>query len=301
MDYALYNLPDAAAARAAADAIIDQLLQDMRLWGERYRHVGALDTASQEAFAAQVVFRLRQGCEEPPAEKVEPVALAGGEEPSDKNPRPSEERRQFMRRLKLTRPADAIVAMIRGLRAQAERNDFNIDMTSFGRADGGTCFGCAATCTLMEAAHTKFTSDSIGAYISRARHLGVCPFELELFEEAIDSFRAGHPVLLFEFFGLDAPDIPTDWAMGTYNWENELPKVEAYLKRLRVLDEPYCDCDGYDHDCVRCELMMDIDCDTKAVGETGSCCACLEHDCEVARAEREKHPARTPDGAESVG
>lgn len=36
--------------------------------------------------------------------------------------------------------------------------------------------------------------------------------------------------------------------------------------------------------------MADIDCDTKYVGERGTCCVCDGHDCEEAKREREKHP-----------
>jgi len=52
---------------------------------------------------------------------------------------------------------------------------------------------------------------------------------------------------------------------------------------------PYLDSDGHDHDCVRCDLMAEIDCDTKYPGERGTCCVCVEHGCEDARAERAKH------------
>jgi hypothetical protein len=55
-------------------------------------------------------------------------------------------------------------------------------------------------------------------------------------------------------------------------------------------DWPYLDSDGHDHDCVRCDLMADIDCDTKYPGERGTCCVCVDHGCEEARAERAKHP-----------
>jgi hypothetical protein len=36
--------------------------------------------------------------------------------------------------------------------------------------------------------------------------------------------------------------------------------------------------------------MADIDCDTKYPGERGTCCVCVEHDCEAASLERAKHP-----------
>jgi hypothetical protein len=63
----------------------------------------------------------------------------------------------------------------------------------------------------------------------------------------------------------------------------------------------YRDCDGFDHDCVRCDLMADIDCDTKYPGERGTCCVCVGHDCEEARVERAKHPISEPNTSEQVG
>ncbi len=52
----------------------------------------------------------------------------------------------------------------------------------------------------------------------------------------------------------------------------------------------YKDSDGYDHDCVRCDDMVDADCDTRRVGEPGTCCVCIDHGCEEATKERLKHP-----------
>ena len=52
----------------------------------------------------------------------------------------------------------------------------------------------------------------------------------------------------------------------------------------------YRDSDGYDHDCVRCDEMVDIDCDIRIAGERGSCCVCMDHGCRDALDERAKHP-----------
>jgi len=46
----------------------------------------------------------------------------------------------------------------------------------------------------------------------------------------------------------------------------------------------------YDHDEVRCEAMADHDCDCLLVGESRTCCVCVNHGCAEALAEREKHP-----------
>lgn len=68
---------------------------------------------------------------------------------------------------------------------------------------------------------------------------------------------------------------------------------------LDPIPEPYKDSDGYDHDCVRCDAMADHDCDTKAIGERGTCCVCADHGCQRALDERAKHPVffDVPDSA----
>ena len=53
----------------------------------------------------------------------------------------------------------------------------------------------------------------------------------------------------------------------------------------------YSDSDGFDHDSVRCDLMADVDCSVLLAGERGTCCVCVNHDCDEANREREKHPA----------
>lgn len=50
---------------------------------------------------------------------------------------------------------------------------------------------------------------------------------------------------------------------------------------------------GYDHEEVRCEAMADWDCENLLVGEPRTCCVCIGHDCEEAREERKKHPAKS--------
>lgn len=46
----------------------------------------------------------------------------------------------------------------------------------------------------------------------------------------------------------------------------------------------------YDHDEVRCEVMADADSYDLLPGSARTCCVCIEHDCEEAKAERLKHP-----------
>jgi hypothetical protein len=80
MNYAIYkNKPDTEAAEKAADAIIEKFLEEMEGWCEKYRHVGASDTASREAFAINTACRLRllhyypanvQGEAQPPSKNL---------------------------------------------------------------------------------------------------------------------------------------------------------------------------------------------------------------------------------------
>jgi hypothetical protein len=48
----------------------------------------------------------------------------------------------------------------------------------------------------------------------------------------------------------------------------------------------------YDHDEVQCEVIADLDCDNLPPGTPRTCCVCIGHDCQEARAERVKHPKR---------
>jgi hypothetical protein len=63
------------------------------------------------------------------------------------------------------------------------------------------------------------------------------------------------------------------------------------LSGMESSQSPFRDCHGYDHNCVRCDDMADSDMETKYIGEKGTCCVCVDHDCEAARREREIHPS----------
>lgn len=149
----------------------------------------------------------------------------------------TDSRKQFLTRLELTCPADAIDAMIRGLRTAKERKDFQVNMGSYGARDASNvCFGCAATCAIMEAAHVWFTPDNIHPRESRASTIGVPRVELQIFEQAMNDFRRGYVSELFAFFDQKCVLPQRLWYMTNRNWEDELPKVEDYLEALRAHD-----------------------------------------------------------------
>jgi hypothetical protein len=139
---------------------------------------------------------------------------------------------EFQDKLDLHCPADAIRAMIEGLKKAAHDWRFAVDMHTFGRAGIIRCYGCAATCALQEAAGRRFSHSSISYALYRAQFLDVSAYELRLFETSIDYFRQGRPGRLFDFFDQPVPNIPIDWYLRNNNWESELPRVELYLSKL---------------------------------------------------------------------
>jgi len=141
-------------------------------------------------------------------------------------------RQKFLDRLNLTCPADAIEAMVRGLKRASKWKNFTIWMSSYGTEANGMCYGCAATCTLMEAAHLRFKP---GTIVYREKTLGVDVWELSMFEWTINDFRRGSPKPLFDFFEQPVFENKARWYLKSTNWARELPKVETYLKKLKTL------------------------------------------------------------------
>lgn len=132
-------------------------------------------------------------------------------------------------------PSSAIRAMINGLRNQSQRDDFSVDMLTFGAHIGSTCFGCAATCAVQQATGINFTRDSIKSCVSKSKAVGVSPLHLQQFEYVIDDLRLGAIAPLFEYYDLDIPreliclDLPL---MVNSTWEDSLPAYEALAAEL---------------------------------------------------------------------
>jgi hypothetical protein len=188
------------------------------------------------------------------------------------------------------KPSRAIRAMVEGLRTASQRNDFAVDMTTFGYVGGSyfdnlplrieqwerakaheLCFGCAATCTVFALANKiaddGFCTRPLGSTIGRASllaerfHAAVSETDVSVFEDALDDFRCGNPVTLFQYMGVTAPegffstkeeyleavqerpmgswdaedDSATGWLLGTNDWEGQLPLIEAYAERLEAI------------------------------------------------------------------
>jgi hypothetical protein len=58
MKYNLYSDPKSEEAAKEADQIIESFVDQMKGWQEKWRHVGAADTASEESFVIYLANRL---------------------------------------------------------------------------------------------------------------------------------------------------------------------------------------------------------------------------------------------------
>jgi len=141
------------------------------------------------------------------------------------------------------KPSVAIAAMLAGLqRADAhEFGDFEIDMSTFGSAPyksqvvygddaKNTCYGCAATCTLMQLFNFTFTPDNIGNAYKRACALNVDGDDLDIFESAMDCYRMGVPLQLFMYFGVGDRFDEFMTAIGLEGQTDVAPRLGIWLK-----------------------------------------------------------------------
>lgn len=131
-------------------------------------------------------------------------------------------------------PVQAIEAMIAGLKENAARDDFMINMYTFGESDRGIRIGCAATCALERLHGSRFTPRSITYRLKRAEAVGAPLGDVRAFELAINYLRLGCLDQFFAYFGIDDYRAPAMvWRLNTDNWKDELPKVEAYLRTIK--------------------------------------------------------------------
>lgn len=137
--------------------------------------------------------------------------------------------------LGLTKPSEALEAMVKGLLKADKRKTFKIDMRTFGQSIDGICFGCAATCTLQEASKHNFKPDEILCEKERSEAIKANRLDLHNFECYMDDARRGHFYYLFAFF-----DIPYSFEFDhrfylNNNWKNKLPEVRKVIKEMKKI------------------------------------------------------------------
>ena len=144
--------------------------------------------------------------------------------------------------------SDAIDAMIKGLR-EILGDNFKVDMESFGHANRGVCYGCAATCAIQQIAGKLFTPDDLEyAYMvaKKATALDMNKEEMLAFETAIDQFRMGNIWFLLKFYGIRAESsginilLPNgskvmmgSWYMNTRDYKAQLLFIEEWNNQLK--------------------------------------------------------------------
>lgn len=154
----------------------------------------------------------------------------------------------------ISKPSQALEAMIDGLIKQSKRPGFIINMNTFGASEGGICYGCAATCCIQEIASKDLDCGDALADINsrdgRAKQLHLSPIDLAKFENAIDSARKGNKYgvtfeSLFAFFGMYPEYASNFTAIGniraslpeleTRNWEKHISQWRKGIEELKEL------------------------------------------------------------------
>lgn len=137
----------------------------------------------------------------------------------------------------ISKPSQALRAMCQGLIEQDKREDFEVDMGTFGEmyADIKKCFGCAATCAISKIANVNFTLGNIDDRTLRARYSNLSLFDLRRFEEAMEYARVGDTEELFNYFQIEEYPYElqeTNVCFINANWQQSTKDIQPYIERL---------------------------------------------------------------------
>lgn len=140
----------------------------------------------------------------------------------------------------ISKPSQAVTAMIVGLLRQNTRSDFKIDMGVYGEVNRAEkiCYGCAATSCVQQLTGQDATYEGVRDYSS--------PFywfedydsdDIADFESAIDDVRVGYSGSLFWYLGFNVntidPDlIRTPFKLQTEDWCCQILDVIEYRDKL---------------------------------------------------------------------
>jgi len=142
------------------------------------------------------------------------------------------------------KPSDALQAMVDGLKAQSKRDDFEIDMRTFGMKGMTICFGCAATCAIQQLAGIDFTMKTgISCEMYRAETLNLEIGEMSRFESVIDNARCGNLSNLLRFYYGDEwkeeTKLPSELVhhgvqLRTDDWRNKIHLFDDIIFQLKM-------------------------------------------------------------------
>jgi hypothetical protein len=134
----------------------------------------------------------------------------------------------------ISKPSEALQAMMDGLLEQAQRSDFKIDMLTYGKYDeNNICYGCAATCTVQKLLNKNLDKENID-WDLHSEFFGIK--DIIEFERVMDWARVGDLRDLFYYFNLldkFENDFDDMFGLETDNWKRELPKVKELIKELK--------------------------------------------------------------------
>lgn len=152
----------------------------------------------------------------------------------------------------VTKPSQVINAVVTGLRKHSQREDFEIDMSTYGsKRDLGNspiCYGCAATSCLQQLAGRDLTAEffierdfwgEMGD--SKGSPLGLDWEEVNNFESVINNFRLGSFGSLFWYFNIILSSSKISclednykFSLETYNWREQLTIVQKLVYELQL-------------------------------------------------------------------
>jgi len=138
----------------------------------------------------------------------------------------------------ISKPSEALQAMVDGLLEQDQRSDFRIDMATFGNYDPERkiCFGCAATCTAQKLAGINFTGKEIDNEREREYFLDIKMADYNDFENVIDSVRRGAVSDLFDYFDIGTGlqyQFDAKFDLENDNWKEQIPEVLQVIEDLK--------------------------------------------------------------------
>ena len=147
-------------------------------------------------------------------------------------------------------------AMVAGLLKSKNDTGFVVEMTTYGGVENNLCYGCAATVTLAEMFGGKRSAsemmlgyvkaptdrtDFAYAYLSEVISLESSsvqeslPITLRSLERAVNNARQGEISVLIELLtGEVNESFDYRWSLGSINWEEKLPDVEATIAEMEV-------------------------------------------------------------------
>lgn len=111
------------------------------------------------------------------------------------------------------KPSVVVRAAIHGLQTNKDRNDFRLDMGTYGgvgyRGEKVVCIGCMATVAMQSISNVVFTSSTIHNHHQHANACGSSAIDVAIFEIAVNDLRLNTTTELYRICNLDTHEQAT--------------------------------------------------------------------------------------------